>query len=80
MEILPVPLSITITSPAMTFSLVRASIILFPRSYTVSMSVVLTVILPVLVACQAQGGNASAFPQQERDACGELTPVKLRSI
>ena len=39
------------TSPAVTFSFDNASIILFPRSYIVSMSVVLMVSFPVFVAC-----------------------------
>mmetsp|Transcript_25214 Transcript_25214/g.43077 ORF Transcript_25214/g.43077 Transcript_25214/m.43077 type:complete len:210 (+) Transcript_25214:323-952(+) len=43
----PVALSIVMTSPACTFSFVRESIIFWPRSYTVSMSVVFSVSLPV---------------------------------
>lgn len=46
--ILPDTLSIVITSPAVIFSFVMDSIILAPKSYTVSISVVLRVILPVL--------------------------------
>lgn len=40
----------TTTSPASTFSFDSASIIFVPRSYIVSMSVVLIVNLPVFVA------------------------------
>jgi hypothetical protein len=49
-EILPVDLSIRITSPAETRSRLRESIIFPPRSYTVSISVVLMVSLPVFAA------------------------------
>lgn len=42
----PLALSIVMTSPAVTFSLLRDSIILVPRSYTVSISVVFRVNLP----------------------------------
>lgn len=45
------PLSMVITSPAVTFSFVNWSIIFCPRSYTVSMSVLFIVSLPVLVLC-----------------------------
>lgn len=49
----PVALSMVITSPDWTFSLVSESIIFCPRSYTVSISVVLSVSLPVLPAVAA---------------------------
>lgn len=58
----------TFTHPAWTFSLQRLSIILFPRSYMVSMSVVFKVSLPTLVpwkkdqtyACVPLKGRACA--------------------
>jgi hypothetical protein len=42
----PLALSIATTSPAVTFSLAKESIILVPRSYTVSISVVFSVSFP----------------------------------
>mmetsp|Transcript_28404 Transcript_28404/g.55243 ORF Transcript_28404/g.55243 Transcript_28404/m.55243 type:complete len:214 (-) Transcript_28404:3-644(-) len=51
----PDALSMVITSPAVIFSLLRASIIFCPRSYTASMSVVFIVILPVLLADPSVG-------------------------
>ena len=45
--ILPLLLSIVITSPATIFSLIIASIIFCPKSYCVSISVVFNIILPV---------------------------------
>lgn len=73
--ILPEVLSIAMTSPAVTFSFDSASIILLPRSYIVSISVVLMVSLPVFVAYMRYlSGRRSTQVVELR------TPVKLRSI
>ena len=79
----PDALSMVITSPALTFSLVSDSIIFCPRSYTVSISVVLSVSLPVLAAALEDEGRSISIsttsPSMISVSSLMRTPIALRN-
>jgi hypothetical protein len=79
LEIFPDALSIVITSPATIFSFYIASIILAPKSYSVSISVVFKVIFPVLAPLVADFSNSTSTTSPSTNSASSLilTPIDL---
>ena len=79
----PDALSMVITSPAVTFSLSRLSIIFWPRSYTVSISVVFSVSFPVLGATPEVAGRSISISTTSPSIISVSslirTPIALRN-
>ena len=82
MVIRPDALSIVMTSPALTFSLSSDSIIFCPKSYTVSISVVFKVSLPIFGAAPEVAGRSISIsttsPSMISVSSLILTPMDLR--